>query len=43
MACNEICILHKAIKSVIIGRYFNTQKRYQICDIFTESDGLRLN
>jgi hypothetical protein len=40
MVCNGICVRHKAIKPVGIGRYSTGQKRCQICEIFLEWDAL---
>jgi hypothetical protein len=40
MVCKGICVRHKAIKPVGIGRYSTGQKRCQICEIFLEWDAL---
>ena len=40
MVCKGICVRHKAIKPVGIGRYSTGQKRCQMCEIFIKWDGL---
>ncbi|PWU80605.1 MAG: hypothetical protein DLM72_11330 [Candidatus Nitrosopolaris wilkensis] len=40
MVCKGICVRHKALKPVGIGRYSTGQKRCQICEIFLKWDGL---
>jgi predicted amidophosphoribosyltransferase len=40
MACKGICVRHKAMKPVGIGRYSTGQKRCQICEIFLKWDEL---
>ncbi len=40
MVCKGICVRHKAMKPVGVGRYCSGQKRCQICEIFLEWDGL---
>ena len=40
MVCKGICVRHKAMKPVGIGRYSTGQKRCQICEIFLEWDAL---
>ena len=40
MVCKGICVRHKAMKPVGIGRYSSGQKRCQICEIFLGWDGL---
>jgi hypothetical protein len=40
MVCKGICVRHKALKPVGIGRYSAGQKRCQICETFLNWDGL---
>jgi hypothetical protein len=40
MVCKGICVRHKAMKPIGIGRYSTGQKRCQICEIFLKWDGL---
>ena len=40
MVCKGICVHHKALKPVGIGRYSTGQKRCQICETFLKWDGL---
>ncbi len=40
MVCKGICVRHKAMKPVGIGRYSTGQKRCQICEIFLTWDGV---
>jgi hypothetical protein len=40
MVCKGICVRHKALKPVGIGRYSTRQKRCQICETFIKWDGL---
>ena len=40
MVCKGICVRHKAMKSLGIGRYSTGQKRCQICETFLKWDGL---
>jgi hypothetical protein len=40
MVCKGICVRHKAMKPVRIGRYSTGQKRCQICETFLKWDGL---
>jgi len=40
MVCKGICVRHKTMKPVGIGRYSTGQKRCQICEIFLKWDGL---
>jgi predicted amidophosphoribosyltransferase len=40
LVCKGICVRHKAMKPVGIGRYSTGQKRCQICEIFLKWDGL---
>jgi hypothetical protein len=40
MVCKRICVRHKALKPVGIGRYSTGQKRCQICETFLKWDGL---
>ena len=40
MVCKGICVRHKALKPVGIGRYSVGQKRCQICETFLIWDGL---
>jgi predicted amidophosphoribosyltransferase len=40
MVCKGICVRHKAMKPVGIGRYSTGQKRCQICEIFLKWDEL---
>ena len=40
MTCNGICVRHKAMKPIGIGRYSTGQKRCQVCEIFLKWDGL---
>ena len=40
MVCKGICVRHKALKPVGIGRYSIGQKRCQICETFLIWDGL---
>ena len=40
MVCKGICVIHKALKPVGIGRYSTGQKRCQICETFLNWDGL---
>lgn len=40
MACKNICVRYKAIKTKNGSRYISGQKRCQVCDIFMRWDGL---
>ena len=40
MVCKGICIGHKALKPVGVGRYSMGQKRCQVCETFLKWDGL---
>jgi hypothetical protein len=41
MACNGVtCILYKAPRTPLVGRYFEGQKRCQICGIFIKWEGI---
>ncbi|MFZ0223934.1 MAG: hypothetical protein WAM42_19805 [Candidatus Nitrosopolaris sp.] len=40
MTCKGICIRHKAMKPVGMGRYSTGQKRCQVCEIFLKWEGL---
>ena len=40
MVCKGICVRHKALKPVGIGRYSVGQKHCQICETFLIWDGL---
>ena len=42
MVCKGICVRHKAMKPIGIGRYSTGQKRCQICEIFLKWDGLTI-
>jgi hypothetical protein len=39
MVCKGICVRHRALKPLGIGRYSIGQKRCQICEIFLKWDG----
>ncbi|MFB5599750.1 MAG: hypothetical protein ACE5SW_05925 [Nitrososphaeraceae archaeon] len=34
MVCKGICVRHKALKPIDIGRYLSGQKRCQVCQVF---------
>jgi hypothetical protein len=40
MVCKGICVRHKALKPIGIGRYSTGQKRCQMCETFLKWDGL---
>jgi hypothetical protein len=40
MVCKGICVRHKALKPIGVGRYFMGQKRCQVCETFLKWDGL---
>src|SRR5215831_19062133 len=40
MVCKGVCVRHKALKPVGIGRYSTGQKRCQMCETFLKWDGL---
>ena len=40
LVCKGICIRHKALKPIGVGRYLTGQKRCQVCEIFITWDGL---
>ena len=39
MTCKGICLRHKAIKPIGVGRYAAGQKRCQMCSIFVKWEG----
>jgi len=39
MTCKGICLRHKAIKPIGVGRYAAGQKRCQMCSIFVNWEG----
>ena len=39
MVCKGICIRHKALKPMKVGRYSTGQKRCQICEIYLNWNG----
>ena len=39
MTCRGICLRHKAIKPIGVGRYAAGQKRCQMCSIFVKWEG----
>ena len=40
MVCKGICVRHKALKPIGVGRYSMGQKRCQVCETFLKWDGL---